>query len=106
MINTYLLAERGAKKGSLGCFDPKVFCSTCLIQRPLRSKHCSVCDRCVAKFDHHCPWVGNCVGALNHKYFMAYLYLLTVILGHTLYACFVTLRDGCESVLQNDDPMR
>ncbi|PAA67739.1 hypothetical protein BOX15_Mlig022279g1, partial [Macrostomum lignano] len=44
-------------------------CHTCRAVRPLRSKHCRVCDRCVRDMDHHCPYVRNCVGSGNRQYF-------------------------------------
>lgn len=37
-------------------------CKKCHEIKPPRAHHCSICDTCVLKMDHHCPWINNCVG--------------------------------------------
>lgn len=50
------------------------YCNKCNQPKPPRCHHCSICARCVLKMDHHCVWVVNCVGALNYKYFLLFLF--------------------------------
>ena len=60
------------------------YCYTCFHFRPPRTSHCAECDNCVENFDHHCLWLGTCVGKRNYKYFY-YLLSLTSIL------CFIVV---------------
>lgn len=40
--------------------------------------HCKICNKCVLKMDHHCPWIMNYVGHANQKYFFLFLLYATI----------------------------
>jgi palmitoyltransferase ZDHHC9/14/18 len=51
-----------------GFMNKMKFCRTCMIIRPIGTSHCKKCNICIERYDHHCPWLGNCLGRNNYKY--------------------------------------
>ncbi|KAG3111974.1 hypothetical protein PI124_g16525 [Phytophthora idaei] len=58
------------------------YCERCDADKADHVHHCSVCQRCVYRMDHHCPWTGNCVAWNNKKFFLLFLV-------YTSLSCFV-----------------
>ena len=57
---------------------PTNVCRKCIFPKPARAHHCSICAKCILNQDHHCPWINNCVGHLNHRYFFQFCFFLTL----------------------------
>jgi len=76
--------EANANRG-LTSLEGLSVCKRCTPYRlkPHSAHHCSMCNECVLRMDHHCPWIANCVGFYNHKYFILFLFYTCV--SATLY---------------------
>jgi hypothetical protein len=83
-INYYLAMVTDPGKPSkepdtIVVLHPEVYCYRCVTPKPKRAHHCTKHDECHLKMDHHCPWILNCVGLYNQKYY--YLLLLYTYIG-------------------------
>lgn len=67
------------------------FCPTCKIYRDSRAKHCRYCDNCVEKFDHHCPWIGTCVGSRNYRHFVGFILFTIALSMFSVVVCGVNI---------------
>ena len=60
-------------------------CDKCLVVRPPKVHHCSVCRGCIMRMDHHCPWINNCVGQFNQKFFILFCAYCFIGCGYANY---------------------
>jgi hypothetical protein len=89
------LAQKGLQPS-----EPKRFpklCVRCATHVETHSKHCSVCERCTADFDHHCNWVNNCVGRGNYQWFLLLILVLEVCMCVQTVSTAGVLRETFES---------
>uniref|UniRef100_A0A663F4D4 Palmitoyltransferase n=1 Tax=Aquila chrysaetos chrysaetos TaxID=223781 RepID=A0A663F4D4_AQUCH len=85
-----------------GCLDFRTFCTSCLVRKPLRSMHCLACDSCVAKYDHHSVWIGQCIGIGNHCYYLLFLSFLTMTGVWLLYGTLLYWSSHCATSYHQD----
>ena len=87
-----IVGENGEKTSiikirQLGYVNHYKICRTCNLIKPQRSSHCNTCNNCVIRFDHHCPWIGTCVGTRNYPFFFIFLCILNFNQLFTIAIC-------------------
>lgn len=72
-------------------YEAYQICPECVCRRPPRSRHCQNCNKCVEKFDHHCPWINNCIGGRNLGIFYCFLIITFSFISYVGYISLITL---------------
>ena len=74
--------------------NSRAYCARCkVVKNDPNTVHCTSCDICVEKYDHHCAWSGKCIGGGNQLLFYAFngsiFVLLVYLISASLYLNFV-----------------
>jgi hypothetical protein len=82
--STFLLVDVSFRDPGI-CFDKTIpegvsesearqwrWCDFCNGFQPPDGAHCPQCNICVAGYDHHCVWMGTCIGKKNYKNFVKF----------------------------------
>ena len=77
-------------------------CKNCYVVRPYDTHHCKSCHCCILEQDHHCPWMNNCIGIFNKKYFILFnlyaffsvIYCSGIYYYYTIYNNFKEFRNN------------
>ncbi|KAM3142661.1 hypothetical protein pb186bvf_005320 [Paramecium bursaria] len=69
----YVIKKHRNLSNLFDCNPVERICPDCSQLRPQRSRHCDICQKCVDRYDHHCPWLSNCIGKKNYRVFILFL---------------------------------
>mmetsp|Transcript_36913 Transcript_36913/g.119427 ORF Transcript_36913/g.119427 Transcript_36913/m.119427 type:complete len:253 (-) Transcript_36913:637-1395(-) len=83
---------------------PDGFCTACVHLRPPRTHHCRITDRCVARYDHYCCYIGNSVGHGNYRWFFGFVWAAALHAALLLTASASLLLLLTASLLADHDP--
>lgn len=61
------------------------------IRMDMLTKHCYDCGVCVEGYDHHCPWIGKCVGRKN---LFAFYVFVSSMMSLFMYMIFIAAYYG------------
>jgi hypothetical protein len=91
----YLNTQQNCSIGGNAHLYKLKYCESCNVFRPLRTSHCHDCNNCVMGFDHHCVWLGTCIGKKNYTVFFHFvtvtLVYIVYILAFTIFSIVLTV---------------